>query len=80
MNAANLIQASVRSTTGFGDVAGYTPVSQSTINQWLQVQGDLTGATAGGEIVIYVDFPLASVSSEGFAGTMYVDDVQITPP
>ena len=40
MNAANLIQASVRSTTGFGDVAGYTPVSQSTINQWLQVQGD----------------------------------------
>ncbi len=53
MNAANLIQASVRSTTGFGDVAGYTPVSQSTID---------------------------NPSSEGFAGTMYLDDVQITPP
>jgi len=61
-------------------VAGYSPVSQSTINQWLQVQGDLIGATAGGEIVIYVDFPIANASSEGFAGTMYLDDVQITPP
>ena len=56
-------------------------MSQSTINQWLHIDGNINQASASNYIAgDQVEFPLADPASEGFAGTMYIDDVQITPP
>ena len=70
MNAANLIYVDAPSA--------YTPVSQSTINQWLQVKGIIGGSY--GQITLSLGFTIADQNSEGFSGTMYLDDVQISPP
>jgi hypothetical protein len=72
MNAANLIQVNA--------AGAFTPVSQSTINQWLHVQGSFSSVAAGPQINMMTDFPIADPNSEGFSGTMYLDDVQISPP
>jgi hypothetical protein len=83
-NAANLVQGwletsdSTRSSwTGSAAVA----VSQSNLNQWLHVQGDVIQASStnylGG---ISVGFAMADYTSEGLSGTMYLDDVQFLSP
>jgi hypothetical protein len=83
MNAANLIQGFFyvkdSPTIGYQDMT-YN-VSQSTLNQWLHIQGSIVQADAlNYELAINVGFPIANPSSEGFTGTMYIDDVQISPP
>jgi len=70
MNAANLIYV--------GLAGAYTPVSQSTLNQWLQIQGTIDGSYS--QVTLSLGFAIANASSEGFSGTMYLDDVQISPP
>jgi len=70
MNAANLIYVDAPSA--------YTPVSQSTINQWLKVQGIISGSWD--QVTFGLGFAIADQNSEGFSGTMYLDDVQISPP
>ena len=83
MNAANLTQEflSVRDTPTRGTVGGQVAVSQSNINQWLHIGGNINQASALNYLAeITVGFAIADASSEGFSGTMYIDDVQITPP
>ena len=70
MVAANLIYVDA--------AAAYTPVSQSTTNQWLQVQGSISGSFA--QVTFSAGFTIADPNSDGFSGTMYLDDVQISPP
>ncbi len=70
MVAANLIYVDA--------AVAYTPVSQSTTNQWLQVQGIVNGSFA--QVAFSVGFTIADPGSDGFSGTMYLDDVQISPP
>jgi hypothetical protein len=82
MNAANLLQGMTASTdTSTRGTSGYVAVSQSNLNQWMQLQGSINQAsTANYLAVLGVGFALANPSSEGFSGTMYIDDVQLTPP
>jgi len=82
MNAANLIQQILftKDASGF-TVDGSIPVSQSNTNQWIHVQGTITQSDSTTyELAISLGFAIASPTSEGFTGTMYIDDVQITPP
>jgi hypothetical protein len=82
MNAANLIQGIFYSkdTSGF-TLDGAIAVSQSTTNQWLHLQGTITQSDAlTYQLSISAGFTIADPTSEGFTGTMYLDDVQISPP
>jgi hypothetical protein len=82
-NAANLMQGMflVRNSPTRGTVDSLVPVSQSNLNQWLHVQGSINQVNASNYLAeINVGFAIADSGSEGFAGTMYIDDVQITPP
>jgi hypothetical protein len=72
MNAANLVQVN--------EAEAFTAVSQSNLNQWLHVQGTFSSTAVGPQIHMTTDFPIADPTSEGFSGTMYMDDVQISPP
>jgi len=83
MNAANLTQGflSVRDTPTRGTVGGPVAVQQTNLNQWLHVDGSINQASAFNYLAeISVGFAIANSSSEGLSGTMYIDDVQITPP
>jgi hypothetical protein len=83
MNAANLIQGmfTVKDSPTTGGLNTAIPVSQATTNQWLHLQGNINQTDAMNYLAaISVGFPLADPNSEGFSGTMYIDDVQITPP
>lgn len=60
--------------------AGALRVDQSTTNQWLHLQGNISLSDDFYLAEISVNFPLNDPTSEGFSGTMYLDDVQITPP
>ena len=83
MNAANLTQGMfhVRNAPTLGVAAGPVAVTQSNLNQWLHMQGSINQTNASNYMLeIDVGFPIADPASEGFAGTMYIDDVQLTPP
>ena len=83
MNAANLTQGMfhVRNSPTLGVADGPVAVSQSNLNQWLHMQGSINQTNASNYMLeINVGFPIADPASEGFAGTMYIDDVQLTPP
>jgi len=82
MNAANLIQGIfyTKDTSGF-TLDNAIAVSQSTTNQWLHLQGNVTQSDSlTYQLALTAGFAIASQTSEGFAGTMYIDDVQISPP
>ena len=82
MNAANLVQEwEAVSGTPTRGTAGVVAVTQSNLNTWLQVQGTVNQASTGNYLAgISVGFPMADVNSEGFSGTMFVDDVRLSPP
>ena len=83
MNAANLIngQFEVFDTLSENGTDTYIAVGQSTINQWLHFQANVVQSDAlNNYAVIAAEFPIADPTSEGFAGTMYVDDFQLSPP
>jgi hypothetical protein len=74
-NAANLLQA----FTTNASPGSVIDVEQFNLNQWLHLQGPLVGSpTAESSAGLNVEFALQP--SEGWSGTMFVDDVQITPP
>jgi hypothetical protein len=81
-NAANLLQGlfAVRDTSTRG-TSGYLALSQSNTNQWLEVRGTVNQASTGNYLAILsVGFAMANPASEGFSGTLYIDDVQLSPP
>ncbi len=83
MNAANLIQGVfyTPTNTGSSGLDNAIFVGQSTINQWLNLQGNLIQSDPGNyQLSITAEFPIANPNSEGFTGTMYLDDVRISPP
>jgi hypothetical protein len=64
-----------------GTVNNLIPVSMSNTGMWLHLQGDINQVDAMNyEGRIAIGFPLANPSSEGFSGTMYVDDVRLIAP
>ncbi len=80
MNAANLIQAELF-PSGAGSINTAIAVSQSTTGQWLQLTGSIVVASGpANQVAVLAEFPIADPNSEGFSGTMYLDDVQISPP
>jgi hypothetical protein len=82
MNAANLVQGIfyTKDSSGF-TLDNAIGVSQSTTNQWLHLQGNVTQSDSlTYQLAISAGFAIASQTSEGFTGTMYIDDVQISPP
>ena len=82
MNAANLLQGMTASAdTPTRGTSGYLAVSQSNLNQWMEIRGTINQASNQNYLAILnVGFPMADPSSEGFSGTMYVDDIQLSPP
>jgi hypothetical protein len=47
----------------------------------MQFGGPIQSATIAGYATIYVQFPMPhGTTDEGFTGTMYLDDIQLTPP
>ncbi len=83
MNAANLVQGFTLTPDLMSASQANTavPVQQSTLNQWLHFQGIINqGTTLNALAGISVEFPIANPASEGLAGTMYIDDVQLIPP
>jgi len=81
-NAANLLQGmfAARDTSTRG-TSGIVALSQSNTNQWLEVRGTVNQASASNYLAILnVGFPMADLASEGFSGTLYIDDVQLSPP
>jgi hypothetical protein len=83
MNAANLSQGFLRGpdNSGTGDTDSFLAVGQSTLNVWQNLQGNIIQSSSSNAAVgINIEFPIANPSSEGFAGTLYIDDVQLIPP
>jgi hypothetical protein len=83
MNAANLVLGFTRATdtTTAGSADQAIAVGQSTLNQWLHFQSLINQASPLNALLgLSVEFPIADPNSEGFAGTMYIDDVQLVPP
>ena len=85
MNAANLIQAQLSPIDMVGGVSAQNPlaVNKSFINTWMQFGGSLDTINNAAVATIYVQFPIphpASSSGDGFQATMYLDDIQISPP
>jgi hypothetical protein len=85
MNAANLIQGFFAAKDSPGGPVGTAStaiaVQQSTTNQWLHLQGSVNQVDATNyQLAINAEFPIADPGSEGFTGTMYLDDVQLLPP
>jgi hypothetical protein len=71
MNAANLVQDSLED--------GATALSQATAGQWLHEQGSIISGSGAAQLTIHGEFPIADPNSEGFTGTLYLDDIQVSP-
>jgi len=83
MNAANLIQGFVYPLDMVSGSPATNPiaVNSSFVNTWMQFGGPIQSATIAGYATIYVQFPMPhGTTDEGFTGTMYLDDIQLTPP
>jgi hypothetical protein len=84
MNAANLIQEFTASTDTPTVGVAANPIaidSTDTFPTWKVFGGAINQASTANSLgEIAVGFPLADPNSEGFSGTMYLDDIQITPP
>lgn len=84
-NAANLIQAQLYPPDMVGGYTADNPISvnASFVNTWMHFGGNIGPITNAGFSTIYVQFPIphpASSSGDGFQATMYLDDIQISPP
>jgi len=82
MNAANLIQGffyTPAMDTG-STVTNPIAVNSTFVNTWMQFGGSIDPITNAAYLSIYVQFPIPQNSNEGFQATMYLDDIQITPP
>jgi hypothetical protein len=82
---ANLVQAyledsgAARATT-YGDSPNQVAVSSTNLNTWLHVKGVVSQPSTANDVVgLSVGFTFADYSSEGIDGTMYIDDIQLTP-
>jgi hypothetical protein len=85
MNAANLIQGFLYPPDMVGGASAQNPiaVNSSFVNTWMQFGGNVDPINNAAYATIYVQFPIphpASSSGDGFQATMYLDDIQITPP
>jgi len=83
MNAANLIAPyfEVFDSSSENGTNTYIPVSNATTNQWLHFQATINESDPlNNYAVVSVGFPIADPTTEGFTGTMYLDDFQLTPP
>jgi len=83
MNAANLLQGflMVRDSPTSGTVDSLIPLSNSNVNTWLHIDGNINQVDAMNYLAkVGIGFAIANQSSEGFSGIMYLDDVQVTPP
>ena len=85
MNAANLIQLMLYPPDMVGGYTAQNPISvnKSFINTWMMFGGSVGTISNAAYANIYVQFPIphpASSSGDGFQATMYLDDIQITPP
>lgn len=83
MNAANLVQGFTLTSDFMSASQANTAVAvqQSNLNQWLHFQGIINQGTPLNALAgISVEFPIADPNSEGLAGTMFIDDVQLIPP
>jgi hypothetical protein len=83
--AANMVQAffavTDSITRAYNTGSTTAVVGNSNLNQWLPMQGPILQQTASNYLMgISVGFAMADYTSDGFAGKMYIDDVQITPP
>jgi hypothetical protein len=83
-NAANLLQGMLacRDTPTRG-TSGYVAYTQSNANSgtWVLMSGVVNQASTQNYLALLtIGFPMANPSSEGFRGTMYVDDVRLAPP
>jgi hypothetical protein len=83
-NAANLIQEFTASTDTSTRGTATNPIAIGNSNlvpAWKIFGGAINQASTANSLgEVYVEFPLADPNSEGFSGTMYLDDIQITPP
>lgn len=82
---ANLVSAwledssAVRGST-YGDAPTQVAVSQTNLNTWMQIRGVVSQPSSANDVAgLSVGFTFAD-PSEGYQGTMYIDDVQISPP
>lgn len=83
MNAANLSQGFFRAAdmSGSGDTDTFVAENQSTLNQWVHFQGNVVQVSASNtQAGVNIEFPIANPNSEGFSGTLYIDDVQLIAP
>ena len=83
MNAANLAQGFTRSadTPTSGEANTAVAFDQTNLNQWVHLQGSIIQASSlNGQAGLSIEFPIADPNSEGFSGTLYIDDVQLIPP
>jgi hypothetical protein len=83
--AANLVQGWLADpstpTRGYFTGSNSVMVSQSNLNQWMHVQGPVLQPSATNYLVgLSVGFAMADYNSDGFEGTMYIDDIQLSPP
>jgi len=85
-HAANLVQGITASTdtTVRGQFDGPNPpptVGQSNLNQWMHVQASVSQVSTANTLAgIFINFALDTSAGDGFSGTMYIDDVQLSPP
>jgi len=83
MNAANLIQATLYPPNMVGGTFVQNPigVNKTFIGKWMQFGGATDPISNAGYATIYVQFPIPHPATEdGFQATMYLDDIQISPP
>jgi hypothetical protein len=67
-----------RDEEGFG-TSGVVYVSESNLNQWLKMEDLISQIHETNYLAkLTIGFPMTS--EDGFVGTMYVDDVRISPP
>ena len=81
MNAANLLQAlTVAPTTPTHGIVDSAVALEKT-NVWMQLQGNVIPVSSADiRLTITAEFPIADPGSEGFTGTLFIDDIQLSPP
>ena len=82
--AANHVQlwledSSASRGSTYGDPPNQVSASQGNLNTWLHISGVVSQPSSANDVAgIVVGYTFTS--SDGYQGTMYIDDVQITPP